>query len=100
MPEDRDAVMLKQLGYALGELQYKYKVSGPIARTKLRPELEAIFKQYQDYRIMLLGPSAIVSDADVKEMKAIRAEIEKAASKQQLLVAIGRIAGFLIPRIV
>lgn len=100
MPEDNDGKMLKELSYALGDLQDKYRDLSALERADLRPELERAFEKYQNYRLMLLGGPVSVTPADLEEMRAIGAEINAAASKQSLLVAAGRIIGFILPRIV
>ena len=42
----------------------------------------------------------IVTDADVAEMKELRAEIEHAADNQAVVSAVGRVAGFVAQRFV
>jgi hypothetical protein len=37
----------------------------------------------------------ITTGADVQEMKAIKAEVDRAADNQALIIAVGRFVGFL-----
>lgn len=100
MPADNDGAMLEQLSYAFGDLQYKYRFLNPLEREDLRPELENAFERYKNYRLMLLGGPTSVTDEDLTEMSAIRAQIDAAASKQSLIAAAIRIIKFIIPRVV
>ena len=100
MPVDNDGKMLKELSYAFGDLQDKYRDLGPLDRAELRPALEEAFEKYKTYRLMLLGGPSIVTDEDIRNMRTIADEINSAASKQSLITALVKLAGFIAPRII
>ena len=91
---DNDSETLKLLGYALGDLQDRYREMPPHERAEFRPKLDEAFEAYQNLRILLLSPGDIITAADLDQMKAIGDEISAAADKQSLISGAIKLAGF------
>ena len=70
------------------------------AATEIKLRLEEVFDNYSQARLNLLKEGMIATDDDVAEMRRIKAEIDLAANKQQLIEGAIRFAGFLAKFIV
>ena len=92
---DNDALTLKEAGAAVQEIDLRYRGLNIDDKADLKPERDATFNAYSTARRKLLEEGVITSDDDVKNMKALREEVEKAAETQQLVVVAGRVAVFL-----
>ncbi len=96
---DNDAKMLELLGSTLTNVQVEYRAAKLAERTKLRPELEKLLKRYAEFQLKLLEDGVITTKADLEEMETIREEINAAAKKQKLAVAIVKTAAFVASRL-
>ncbi len=99
MPQDNDAVMLKQMGDAVTDLEVKFRASSLGDRVAMRPSLEELVNDYANYRLRLLKEGVITTDADLEEMKQIQRQIAAAAQKQDLIKAIARTVAFVATKI-
>jgi hypothetical protein len=99
MPKDSDAVMLEKLGFAMVDLEVKFRGSTLSERIEMRPALEELLGDYTRYRLRLLKEGIITTPADLEEMAQIRKEIDRAASKQMLIKAIARTIAFVATKI-
>ena len=97
--EDKDAVMLEELGNALIDLEVKFRASTLKERTELRPELERLLESYGGYRLKLLKEGVITGEDDLDEIRSIQQEIDSAAKKEALLKAILRTAVFVATKL-
>lgn len=96
---DTDAKMLKELGNAVTDLQIKYRSSTLTERFEIKPVLIEAMDDYLVYQIKLLKEGIVTKDEDLDEMKKIKKEIDKAATKQKILAAIGKLIAFIALRI-
>ena len=101
MPQDNDndAVMLQQMGDAITDLEVKFRAASLEDRMAMRPAIEQLLNDYADYRLRLLKEGVITTRDDLVEMKQIQAQIDAAASKQDLIKAIARTAAFVATKI-
>lgn len=99
MPKDNDSVMLERLGFAVVDLQVKYRAASLDERLVLRPQLDELLERYATYQVKLLENGVITTDAELREMEAIRGEIDQAAATQQLIAALARTAVFVASKI-
>ena len=65
------------------------------AMLDLKPQVDAAFERYSMARLNLLKPGVLATDADVAEMRRVKAEIDRAAGTQQLIAGAIRLAAFL-----
>lgn len=91
---DKDSQVLQLLGYALGDLQIKYREMPPHERAEARQALDDAFAKYQDLRILLLSPGEIIDGGDLELMRAIQEEIAAAADKQSLISGAIKLVSF------
>ena len=96
---DTDTAMLEQMGSALVNLQVKFKRSSLDDRALMRPSLTEAMQDYAAYQTKLLKEGVVTTEADLTDMRDIRASIDAAGDKQSLLLAIGRVIGFIGMRI-
>ena len=100
MPKrDNDAILLEQMGHAVTDLEVRFRRSTLEERVALWPMLEGMLADYTRYRLRLLKEGTITTEEDLREMQAIKKEIDKAASKQSLLKAIARTVAFIATKI-
>ncbi len=97
--QDNDAVMLQKMGYAITDLEVKFRASSLEDRIAMRPSVEQLLNDYADYRMRLLKEGVITTDADLEEMKKIKKDIDSAAKKQELIKAIARTAAFIATKV-
>ena len=96
---DNDTQMLETMGDALVDLQVKYRNSSLVDRMTMKASLEQLLEDYAEYQLRLLKEGVITTDADLKEMKQIQAEIDSAAESQKLLAALARTIAFVATKI-
>lgn len=95
MPPDNDAAMFDAMGSALIDLQLKYRAASVADRMLMRPTLEQLTNDYAKYQLRLLNEGVITTDADLAEMDTIKAAIDQAADRQELIAALGRTVAFV-----
>lgn len=96
---DKDTEMLTQMSNALLSLQVKFKLSRVADRADLRPQLMELMQNFAAYQTKLLKDGVITTDEDLASMREIRSEIDEAANKQSMLIAIARTVAFITARI-
>lgn len=96
---DSDIIMLEKMGYALVDLEVKFRASSLSERVEMRPALEELLGDYTEYRLRLLKEGIITTEEDLKEMAKIKQEIDKAASKQSLIKAIAKTIAFIATKV-
>jgi hypothetical protein len=92
---DNDATLLDQMGTSLTSLQIKYRASSLADRMELKPDLDKLLQQHIDYQARLLDEGIITTDADLAAMAQIKAGIDSAAQKEELIEAIAKTAAFI-----
>ena len=92
---DNDSQMIKVMSNALIDLQVKYRSSSVVDRMKILPDLEKLLNDFSKYQLNLLKEGIITTDDDLEEMAQIKRDIDAAANKQQLLLAIGKTIVFI-----
>jgi len=63
--------------------------------TKLKPQVDAAYEAYSKARLNLLAEGILATDADVAELRRIRAEVEQAATIQTLIEGAIKFAAFV-----
>jgi hypothetical protein len=96
---DNDSLMLERMGEALTILMVRFRQSSIDDRADLRPPLLELMNDSADYQNRLLKENVLTSEADLEDMRVIRSEIDLAASKQALLLAIARTSLFIATKI-
>jgi len=97
---DNDAKMLELLGNGLTALEVKYRATNDFAtQQELEPQMEDLVEQYAALRRKLRQGPAMITDEDIAAMTEIRSEIDAAADKQSMLLAIARTAAFIGMRV-
>ena len=99
MPADNDSVMLEQLGFAVVDLQVKYRAASLADRLALRPKLDELLENYATYQVKLLDDGIITTEAELQDMQAIRDAIDQAADTQKLIAALARTAVFIASKV-
>ncbi len=97
---DKDEKMLRHMGYAVVDLQVKYRSSSLVERMEIRPQLDELLKKYGDYQLILFRDGVITTDEDLKEMTEIQKEIDQAAQIQQLVKALAKTIAFVATKVV
>ncbi len=95
---DNDKQMLKEMGDALTNLQIKYREADLATRMTLKPSLDELTRDVNNYQLRLLKEGVISTGEDLKEMTKIKKAVDEAASKQQLAEAIARTIEFVAGR--
>ena len=97
---DNDSVVLKVASEAMTAIDLQHRAATFPDKLVLGPERDRAFSAYLAARLKLLADGVICTPADVAEMGKIRDEVNAAAERQTMLVAIGRMAGFLLKLVV
>ena len=63
--------------------------------TKLKPKVDEAAGKLGQVRLMLLEEGVVTTDADVAELRRIRAEIDDAADTMELIEGAAKLAGML-----
>jgi len=96
---DRDTQMLQEMGNAVIDLMVKYRCSSLSERMTLKPALEELLEDYAEYQLRLLKEGVISTEDDLKEMRKIKNEIDKAAKMEALLKVIAKTIAFIATKI-
>ena len=90
-----DTMTLQEASNAVLTIDMRYRSLTHINdKEDLKPTRDQAFASYTLARLALLEARVMTTQDDVEEMKALRAEIERAADLQTLLLATGRVIGF------
>lgn len=92
---DNDSVILREAGACVSAIDLRYRAADINGKVALKPERDRAFETYSRARLNLLADGVLASATDVEDMAAIRRAIDEAADTQQLLIAAGRLVGFL-----
>jgi len=93
---DNDAKMLQLLGNTLTDLEVKFRATNDFAtQQELEPQIESLITQITALRKKLREGPVIMTDADIAGMTEIQKQIDAAADKQSMLLAIARTAAFI-----
>jgi hypothetical protein len=96
---DNKSALLQVMSDSINDLEQQFHDSTVADRVQLRPPLEALLQQYQTFRLSMLQDAETVSQADINQMQQIKAEIDAAAQRQDLLAAIAKTAAFIATKI-
>jgi hypothetical protein len=96
---DKDARMLEEMGNAVVDLTVKYRSSSLRDRMALKPALEELLGDYAEYQLRLLKEGIITTDEDLKEMAAIKKEIDKAAKLEAFLAVVAKTIAFIATKV-
>jgi len=97
---DNDAKMLQLLGNTLTDLEVKFRATNDFAtQQELEPQIESLITQITALRKKLREGPVIMTDADIAGMTEIQKQIDAAADKQSMLLAIARTAAFIGMRV-
>jgi len=97
---DNDAKMLELLGNSVTALELKLRATNDFAtQRELEPELEELVEKYSALRKKLREGPVIMTEQDIAGMTQIRDEIDAAADKQSMLLAIARTVAFIGMRV-
>lgn len=96
---DNDLMVLQDAEAALSTLSQKYRLAvlnkDFTTIGELKPELDKAADAYQAARQKLLAEGVIMTEADVMEMRRIKAEIDQAADTQSMVQGALKLAGFI-----
>lgn len=96
---DNDLIVLDDAADVVSALDQDYRLAileGDIDKIgQLQPQVEEAFDKYSQARLKLLEKGVMASDADVTEMRRIKAQIDQAATIETLLRGTVRLAAFL-----
>jgi len=92
---DDDLAMVQAAEAALDSLYEQY--FGAIAKDQLllKPQIEQAAHGVLKARLLLLAPGTIASAGDVREANRIKAEIDQAASTQELVLGAAKLISLL-----
>ena len=96
---DNDAEMLKRMGNQITNLQVKYRGLPLDEQMSVQPALKQLLEDYARYQAKLLMIGIITTEADLKEIREIKKEVDDAADKMDLLAAIGKLISFIVVRV-
>ena len=95
-----DATMLEMLGNSLTNLEVRYRATNDFAtQQELEPQMQDVLAKYAALRTKLRQGQVIITDEDIAGMTQIRSDIDAAADKQSMLLAIARTAAFIGMRV-
>ncbi|MDG5816140.1 hypothetical protein QA601_13685 [Chitinispirillales bacterium ANBcel5] len=86
----KEAQILEEISQTIADLQIKYRRARLNERMQLKPALDELIKEYENYQHSVLKRHNCVSGENLEEMRAIRKEIENAADTQKLIALIAR----------
>jgi len=96
---DNDAEMLQQLGNQITDLQVKYRALPIDEQMVIYPALKQLLEEYARYQSKLLMVGIIATDEDLAEMRQLKAAVDAAADKMDLLAAVGKLISFIVVRV-
>lgn len=92
---DTDLIVLDDAREAAFSLDKKYRRAvrdGDIdAVMELKPHVEGAYDKLSSARLKLLESGVITTEADVTEMRMVKAEIDEAAATQQIVVGAAKL---------
>jgi hypothetical protein len=96
---DNDKIVLedaKEAAFALDKAYRRAIQAADLASvTILKPQVDDAYDRYTQARLNLLKQGVLATDADVAEMRCIRAEIDQAATTQALITGAIKLGLFL-----
>jgi hypothetical protein len=93
---DNDAKMLQLLSNSRSQHEVNYRATYDFAtQQELEPQIEELVSKYSDLRRKLREGPVIMTEQDIAGMTQIRDEIDRAADKQSMLLAIARTVAFI-----
>ncbi|PYT00974.1 MAG: hypothetical protein DMF63_04735 [Acidobacteria bacterium] len=96
---DNDTKMLNEITAKVNTLDIQYKMSSFEDQAVLGPALDELWDDYVKFRIKLLKAGVITTDADLEEMEKIRTQIDAAADRQAMIMAIARTIAFIATKV-
>ncbi len=93
---DNDSKTLQVIAQSITIIDLKYRSLPFPEQMKLKPERDKAFSKYVEVRVKLLEEGVITTDDQISEMNEIKEEIDEAAENQAIIVAIGRLIGFVV----
>ena len=87
--------VLTQAEAGIAKMDAAYTAADFPTKIKLKPERDKIYEAWAQARRKLLEGNVNLGESDVAEMKAIGAEISKAAQGQQMVLAAAKLTVFL-----
>src|ERR1043165_3451059 len=91
-----DTTVLEMLGNSLTDLEVRYRATTDFAtQQELEAKMEDVLAQYAALRTKLRQGEVIITAEDIAGMTEIRNDIDAAAEKQSMLLAIARTAAFI-----
>ncbi|WP_430395800.1 hypothetical protein [Ferrovibrio sp.] len=95
-PIDQDALVLESASNTLTALDIKYRrATSPEDQDALAKARDDAFSAYVQARTNLLRQGIMATNDDVVQMEAIRQDVNHAADTQAVIVAAGRLVGYL-----
>ena len=80
---------------AVNEIEQRFNASSFAEQVAMKSDRDKAFNAFAAARLKSIQSGITCTADDLKEMRKLRDEVNAAADKQSLLVAIGRVAGFL-----
>ena len=96
---DNDTIMLNELSAKVSTLDIKYKMSSFEDQAVLGPQLAELWNDWVTFRIKLMKAGVITTNEDLEAMETIKAEIDAAADRQAMILAIARTIAFIATKI-
>lgn len=94
-PQDTDMQTLAAAAAAVTEIDRRYRLASINDQIQLKQKRDEAFAAYSLARLKLLEAGMITTAADVTEMRRLKAEIDRAAVRQALIIAAARVVVFL-----
>ena len=94
-PQDTDMQTLAAAAAAVTEIDRRYRLANINDQIQLKQKRDEAFAAYSLARLKLLDAGMITTAADVTEMRRLKAEIDRAAVRQALIIAAARVVVFL-----
>ena len=96
---DNDASVLedaKEAAFALDKAYRRAVLTADLdTMRQLKPQVDGAYERYSQARLNLLKEGVLATDADVTEMRRIRAQIDQAATTQTLIEGAIKFVGFI-----
>lgn len=94
-PQDTDMQTLAAAAAAVTEIDRRYRLANINDQIQLKQKRDEAFAAYSLARLKLLEAGMITTAADVTEMQRLKADIDRAAVRQALIIAAARVVVFL-----
>lgn len=96
---DNDEIVLEDAKESAFQIDKAYRRAvraGNLADVReLKPQVDQAFDAYSTARLNLMEAGMLATDDDVAQMRRIRAEIEQAADRQELVAGAIKLAAYL-----